>query len=78
MFAYGLLYGFTWRRVRESRLFGILLYPYIAHIILFWFGTNAVFEAITAALVMDSIILSAYEFLFVNKSKAVVLISPVG
>ena len=78
VFAYGLLYGFTWRRVRESRLFGILLYPYIAHIILFWFGTNAVFEAITAALVMDSIILSAYEFLFVNKSKAVVLISPVG
>lgn len=67
VFGYGLLYGFTWRRMREGRLIGILLYPYFAHIVLFWFGTNAVFEAITAALVVDAIILGAYESLFMSQ-----------
>jgi hypothetical protein len=67
VFGYGLLYGYTWRRMKEGRLIGILLYPYLAHIVLFWFGTNAVFEAITAALVADVIILGAYESLFVSQ-----------
>lgn len=78
VFAYGLLYGFTWHRMRESRLFGILLYPYIAHVILFWFGTNAVFEAITAALVADAIILGAYEFLFIHQSTTLTRAPQIG
>jgi hypothetical protein len=78
VFAYGLLYGFTWRRMREGRLIGILLYPYFAGLILGWFGTNAVFEAITAALVADAIILSAYEFLFVHQSKSLTRAPQIG
>lgn len=70
VFGYGLLYGFTWRQMREGRLVGILLYPYLAHIVLFWFGTNSVFEAITAALVADVIILGVYESLFVSQRSA--------
>lgn len=78
VFAYGLLYGVTWRRMREGRLIGILLYPYFAGLILGWFGTNAVFEAITAALVADAIILSAYEFLFVHHGKSLTRSPQIG
>lgn len=65
---YGLLYGFTWRSIHRGQLFGILLYPYFAHLITFWFGTNAVFETLTFALLADAILLAAYEDLFRDRS----------
>jgi hypothetical protein len=58
---YGLLYGFTWKKMREGSLFGILLYPYFAHLITFWFGTNALLETLTFALLGDAALLSLYE-----------------
>jgi hypothetical protein len=61
VFGYGLLYGFTWKEMREGSLFGILMYPYFAHLITFWFGTNAVFETLTFALFADALLLAAYE-----------------
>jgi hypothetical protein len=78
VFGYGLLYGFTWRRMREGRLVGILLYPYFACLILFWFGSNALFEALTAALIADAIILGVYEFLFVRQGKVLAPVPQVG
>lgn len=69
LFGYGLLYGLIWRWMREGRLAGILLYPYFAYLILFWFTTNGVFEAHTAALLGCSAMLGIYELRFARRSE---------
>lgn len=72
VFGYGLLYGLVWRWMREDLLIGILLYPYFAYVILFWFSTNALFEIDAVALVGTAIVLCAYEFLFASQDKGVI------
>jgi hypothetical protein len=69
VFVYGLLYGLVWRWMKKGRLAGIILYPYFAYCILFWFTTNGLFELDVVALIVDVMILGAYEFLFVSEGK---------
>jgi hypothetical protein len=78
IFGYGLLYGLAWRWMRDGRVAGILLYPYFAYCILFWFSTNGLFDQDFVALVIDAMILSAYEYLFMSQSKLLVPASQAG
>lgn len=64
VFGYGLLYGLVWRWMREGRTLGILLYPYFAYAILFWFSTNGLFDVDIVVLVITAAVLCVYEFLF--------------
>lgn len=66
---YGLLYGLAWRWILAGRLIGIVLYPYCAYCILFWFTTNGLFDQDIVTLTIDVILLAAYEFLFVSPAR---------
>jgi hypothetical protein len=66
VFGYGLLYGLVWNWMKRNRMIGIILYPYLAYCVLFWFTTNALFDTDFAALVADVAILALYERIFMN------------
>jgi hypothetical protein len=66
---YGLLYGLTWRWMVAGRLIGIVLYPYFAYCILFWFTTNGLFDQDIVTLTIDVILLAAYEFLLLSPAR---------
>ncbi len=69
VFFYGLLYGLVWRWAITGRLIGIVLYPYCAYCILFWFSTNGLFDQDIFALIIDAMLLATYEFLFLRPAK---------
>lgn len=75
VFGYGLLYGLVWRWMKMGRLAGIILYPYFAYCILFWFTTNGLFDQDAVALIIDVMVIGVYEFLFVSEGK---VLSPVS
>jgi hypothetical protein len=74
----GLLYGIIWREMKHGGVAGVLLYPYCAYCILFWFTTNGLFDADIVALIIDALILGAYERLFVSRHRAFVSVSQAG
>lgn len=78
VFGYGMLYGLVWRWMRAGRLAGIILYPYFAYCILFWFSTNGLFDQDVVALILDVAVLGAYEYLFLSPSKELVPVSQAG
>ena len=62
VFMYGLLYGLIWRLVRLGSTFGVVLYPWCAFCILFWFGFNLLLWTQLVVLLIDVFVLSVYEF----------------
>jgi hypothetical protein len=74
LFFYGLLYGLVWRSVRCGRAFGIVLYPWFAFCILFWFGTNELLSTMCAVLVIDSFALSVYELVLLRRTDDVMAV----
>jgi len=72
MLFYGLVCGIIWLWMKGDRIIGILLYPYCAHCILFWFATNALFDQDFVALIVDAVILSIYEFLLISKTHVLI------
>jgi hypothetical protein len=77
VFCYGLLYGLVWQWMTAGHLIGIILYPYCAYCILFWFSTNGLFDQDIVALIIDALALAVYEFLFVRQSEVLIQI-PMG
>jgi hypothetical protein len=71
MFLYGLLYGWVWRSVCGGRAFGIVLYPWCAFCILFWFGTNLLLDTPSAMLVIVALVLSGYDFMMAGEGTMV-------
>ena len=63
---YGLLTGWAWRALKLGRTVGILLYPWCAFCVLFWFGVNYLLDTQPVILLIDAIFLSFYELLFVR------------
>jgi hypothetical protein len=74
VFGYGLMYGQIWRWMKRGNLAGILLYPYLAYCILFWFSTNNVFDQDAVALVLDVMLLGTYEFFFAKQATILVAV----
>lgn len=66
---YGLLYGLMWRWMIAGRLIGIILYPYFGYCVLLWFSTNGLFDQDLVVLILDAILLAAYEFLLVSRTR---------
>jgi len=61
VFIYGVLYGYVWRLLKRDSTFGIVLYPWFAFCILFWFGTNYLFDNKCFVLFLDAFFLFLYE-----------------
>jgi hypothetical protein len=78
VFGYGLLYGLVWRWMKSDMLVGLILYPYFAYCVLFWFTTNALFDTDFAALVADVIMLAIYERVLANRRQATTMASRLG
>jgi hypothetical protein len=64
LLGYGVFYGFAWRQMRKGTITGIVLYPYCAYCILFWFSTNGLLDNDFAALLIDIALISVFERLF--------------
>lgn len=63
LFVYGLATGWAWRSLRLNQTVGIMLYPWCAFCILFWFGTNFLLDPLAVDLSAAAIMLSLYETL---------------
>lgn len=61
VFIYGLLYGWVWRLFKSGSTVGIVLYPWLAFCILFWFGTNYLFDNKGFVLFLLAGLLTCYE-----------------
>jgi hypothetical protein len=59
--AAGIVAGFLWSRFRAGATFGIVLYPWMAFWILFWFGWNLLLDARGVVLIEASVLLSIYD-----------------
>jgi hypothetical protein len=57
----GLLCGWLWRSIRRGGISGIILYPWVAFCILFWFGTNFFFDTKMVVLALAAFVLQGYE-----------------
>jgi hypothetical protein len=66
LFAYGLMTGWVWRSLKLGRTAGIVLYPWFAFCILFWFGTNYLLGTQLVVLLLGAIVLGFYELLLVG------------
>jgi len=66
MFAAGLLAGYLWSRFRAGTTIGIVLYPWMAFWILFWFGWNLLLDARGVVLIETGILLLVYDKLFLR------------
>jgi len=61
---YGFVAGHLWKSILAGKLGGVILYPWCAFCILFWFGTNYLLDVGAAVLLLDVIALGIYEGLF--------------
>jgi hypothetical protein len=66
LFLYGLMTGCAWRSLKLGRIAGMVLYPWLAFCILFWFGTNFLLDTKGVVLVLDVIVLGLYEWVLVR------------
>jgi hypothetical protein len=71
LLGYGVFYGLLWQQIRNGTIIGIILYPYCAYCILFWFATNSLFDNDFAALLIDVALISGFERLFLRSTQIV-------
>ncbi len=67
VFFEGLLCGLVWRSIKLGRPLGIVLYPWFAFCILFWFGMNYLFDNKVVVLFLGAMCLYVYEGLFLKR-----------
>jgi hypothetical protein len=72
LFIYGLLTGWAWRLLKLGKTAGIMLYPWCAFCVLFWFGTNYLLDPRAVVLLLVATALGLYELLFVSASVEIV------
>lgn len=66
LFIHGLITGWAWRALKLGKTAGIILYPWCAFCVLFWFGTNYLFDPRAFVLLLDVMVLGLYELLLVR------------
>ena len=71
LFVYGLATGWVWRSLKLGRTAGIVLYPWFAFCILFWFGTNYLLDTKVVVLFVDAVFLGIFEWLFGRRAATV-------
>lgn len=71
-FILGVLAGWLWRSILNSRSIGVVVYPWFAFSILFWFGSNFVAYPRLVTFTAAGVLLHAYEWLArIKKGRAV-------
>lgn len=73
---YGLLYGVVWRSMKRGRILGIVLYPWFAFCILFWFGTNYLFDTRIVLFFLVGLTLMLYESMMTRRRSGVLARAP--
>jgi hypothetical protein len=68
LFIYGLVTGWAWRLLKLGKTAGVVLYPWCAFCVLFWFGTNYLLDPRAVVLLLVAIALGLYELLFIRAS----------
>ena len=63
----GMIVGLTWSLFKRDLLGGIILYPWCAFSIVFWVGTNILFDNRMAVLTVVLGVLTVYERLFLRR-----------
>jgi hypothetical protein len=71
LFIYGLGTGWAWRLLKLGKTVGIVLYPWCAFCILFWFGTNYLLDPRAVVLFLVAIALGLYELMAFRTSSSV-------
>jgi hypothetical protein len=61
LLVYGLVTGWAWKQMKRGTVGGIVLYPWCAYCILFWFGTNFLLDPKAVDLLALFAILALYE-----------------
>ena len=61
LFVIGILVGYLWQNFRLSKTFALLLYPWCAFSILFWIGSNIMFDGRIADLLKMAVALTIYD-----------------
>ena len=64
LFVYGIFTGWAWRLLRLGKTAGVVLYPWCAFCVLFWFGTNYLLDPKLADLLIVVVALGFYESWF--------------
>jgi hypothetical protein len=62
----GTLYGYIWKLFTKRQLLGVVVYPWFAYCILFWFGDNFLFQYALVVLLALTVVLRVYEKLFMD------------
>jgi hypothetical protein len=65
----GMLSARLWWSILDGKIFGIVLYPWFAFTILFWFGSNFLVYPRLITLTMAALLLSIYEYLLIRSVK---------
>jgi hypothetical protein len=68
VFVIGLFYGWAWKKIRAGESVGITVYPLLAFCVIFWIGTNYVFESKTLVFLLCGMVLHAYESVLAGKA----------
>jgi len=66
----GLIVGRAWQSFERGRVFGLMLYPWCAFSVLFWFGFNVFFNDAFFYIIAGAIVLRLYEKLSFGRAAA--------
>ena len=69
LFIIGIMYGVIWYLFKKGGAFGLVLYPWFAFNLLFWFGSNLLLEPRIVWLLVCALIISIYESFILRKIK---------
>jgi hypothetical protein len=61
LFVIGILVGYLWQKFRQGKTFALVLYPWCAFCILFWIGSNLMFDGRLADLLKMAVALTVYD-----------------
>jgi hypothetical protein len=64
VFVYGVATGWAWRAIKKGKTYGLVMYPWFAFCVLFWFGTNNIVESKVVIFILLAFILAVYERIF--------------
>lgn len=64
LFITGMLMGFFWKSILDGHSVGVILYPWFAFSVLFWFGSNFLAYPRLITLSATALLFSAYEPMF--------------
>jgi hypothetical protein len=63
--------GVFWLAIRKGSTFGIVMYPWLAFTVLFWFGSNFVAYPRVITFLITGAFLTGYEYVIISFNKII-------